>query len=270
MNPTEPVYTLDPGTTPLLVSLPHCGTQIPQTILARLVPRARALEDTDWHLAELYGFVRELGAGLIVPRYSRYLIDLNRPPDDAAMYAGVNSTGLCPQRFFSGEALYEQGQGPDGAEVQGRRQTYWQPYHRALQHELDRLKDRHGHALLLDGHSIKSEVQWLFAGRLPDLNLGTADGATCAPSLRTALLQALQAQTDFTHVADGRFKGGYIVRHYGRPSEGVHAAQLEMCWSCYMPEAPPYVVDPERSGRLVPVLRSLVRTLLDWRPSNGR
>jgi N-formylglutamate deformylase len=234
-----------------------------------MVPRARALEDTDWHLADLYAFVRDLGASLIVPRYSRYVIDLSRPPDDAPMYAGVNTTGLCPERFFSGDPLYRPALQPDQAEVDTRRQTYWQPYHDALQQELGRLKSAHGYALLLDGHSIKSELPWLFAGRLPDLNLGTADGATCAPSLRQALDQALQSQTDFTHVTDGRFKGGYIVRRYGRPLEGVHAAQLEMCWGCYMPESPPYRPDPQRSERLAPVLRCLVRTLLQWRPSNG-
>jgi N-formylglutamate deformylase len=268
MSPAEPVFSLQRGGTPLLVSLPHCGTAIPEAMLNRMVPQAQALEDTDWHLAELYAFVRDLGASLIVPRHSRYVIDLNRPPDDTPLYAGVNSTGLCPERSFSGEPLYRPGQQPDPTDVAQRRELYWQPYHDALQRELVRLRSAHRYALLLDGHSIKSELPWLFTGRLPDLNLGTAGGASCAPSLRTAISQVLQAQRDFTHVVDGRFKGGYIVRRYGRPPEGVHAVQLEMCWSCYMPETPPYQVDPRRSERLVPVLHSLVRTLLQWRPPN--
>jgi N-formylglutamate deformylase len=267
MNSDEPVFSLHPGCTALLVSLPHCGTVIPEAMLARLVPRAQALEDTDWHVDELYAFVRELGASFIVPRYSRYVIDLNRPPDDAPMYSRANSTGLCPERFFSGDVLYREGQAPDATEVARRRQAYWQPYHDALQGELARLTAAHGHALLLDGHSIKSELPWLFTGRLPDLNLGTADGASCAPSLRAALQRVLQAQRDFTHVVDGRFKGGYIVRRHGRPQEHVHAVQLEMCWSCYMAEGPPYQVDPARSARLAPALRALVQTLLTWRPA---
>lgn len=267
MNEAGPAFTLHPGHAALLVSLPHCGTEIPEPVLARMVPQARALEDTDWHLAELYAFVRDVGASLIAPRYSRYLIDLNRPPDNASMYAGVNTTGLCPERFFSGEALYRPGRQPDDAEVDHRRGAYWQPYHDALQRELARLKDTHGWALLLDGHSIKSELPWLFPGRLPDLNLGTVDGASCAPSLRAALLQQLEAQRRFTFAADGRFKGGYIVRRYGRPPEGVHAVQLEMCWSCYMAEAPPYRSDPRRSAQLLPVLQQMVQTLLQWRPS---
>jgi N-formylglutamate deformylase len=261
-----PVFDLQPGRTPLLVSLPHCGTALPDPIRAQLVPRARALEDTDWHLAALYAFARDLGAGLIEPRCSRFVIDLNRPPDDAPMYAGVNGTGLCPVRFFSGEPLYAPGRQPDAAEVARRREAYWQPYHDALRQELARLRKAHGYALLLDGHSIRSELPWLFEGRLPDLNLGTADGVTCAPSLRAALAGALQAQGRFSHVVDGRFKGGYITRHYGRPLEGVHAVQLEMCWSCYMPEAPPYRLDPQQAAGLAPVLESLVRTLLQWRP----
>jgi len=266
MNEADASFSLQRGSAALLVSVPHCGTEIAQPLLARMVPRAQALEDTDWHLAQLYAFVRDLGASLIVPHHSRYVIDLNRPPDDAPMYTGVNSTGLCPERFFSGELLYRAGQQPDQADVAQRRELYWQPYHDALQRELVRLKSAHGYALLLDGHSIKSELPWLFTGRLPDLNLGTAGAASCAPSLRTAMSRALQAQRDFTQVVDGRFKGGYIVRRYGSPREGVHAAQLEMCWSCYMAETPPYRLDPQRSARLAPVLYSLVQTLLRWKP----
>jgi N-formylglutamate deformylase len=268
MSTAEPIFSLHHGQTALLVSVPHCGTVIPQDLLARMVPRAQALEDTDWRVDQLYSFVRELGASLIVPHHSRYVIDLNRPPDDAPMYSAANATGLCPERFFSGEALYRHGQAPDAAEVARRRRVYWQPYHDTLQGELASLTARHGHALLLDGHSIQSELPWLFAGRLPDLNLGTADGASCAPSLRTALLSVLERQRDFTYVADGRFKGGYIVRRYGRPLERVHAVQLEMCWSCYMAEAAPYQVDPARSARLAPVLRSLVQALLTWQPAD--
>ncbi len=263
------VFELSRGRGALLVSLPHCGTAIPEAVLSRMVPRAQALEDTDWHLAELYAFVREAGASLIVPRHSRYLVDLNRPPDDAALYAGANTTGLCPDRFFSGERLYREGAAPGAAEIADRRRTYWQPYHDALQGELARLKDLHGRALLLDGHSIRSELPWLFDGRLPDLNLGTADGASCAPELRASLVRLLQAQPGFTFVADGRFKGGYITRRYGRPQEGLHAVQLEMSWGCYMAEAPPYRVDPQRAARLAPILQSLVRTLLEWRPADA-
>jgi N-formylglutamate deformylase len=261
-------FTLHPGRTPLLVSLPHVGTLIPADQHKRYVTRALAVEDTDWHLAPLYDFVRSLGANLIVPAHSRYLIDLNRPLGNAPMYAGVNNTELCPTRFFTGEPLYKDGMAPDAAEIERRSNAYWRPYHQALQDELQRLRAAHGHAVLFDGHSIRSELPWLFEGRLSDLNLGTADGTSCAPALRDALAAVLQAQAAFTQVVDGRFKGGHITRQYGRPAQGVHAVQLEMCWRCYMAEdaAPPFALDPQRVAAITPLLHRLVTTMLAWRP----
>jgi N-formylglutamate deformylase len=259
-------HTLHRGNLPLLVSLPHVGTEIPHDQRPRYVERALATEDTDWHLERLYGFVRERGASLIVPRFSRYLIDLNRPSENAPMYPGVNNTELCPTRFFTGDALYRDGMAPDAAEIARRVEAYWRPYHDALRGELDRLRARHGHAVLFDGHSIKSELPWLFDGRLPDLNLGTVDGSSCASALRSALAGVLGGQADFTQVVDGRFKGGHITRHYGRPGEGVHAIQLEMGWCCYMQETAPYAYDPQRAARVLPVLRRLVEAMLAWSP----
>jgi N-formylglutamate deformylase len=182
------------------------------------------------------------------------------------MYAGANNTELCPTRFFTGEPIYHEGQAPDADEVQRRRQIYWQPYHDALEHELARLKAEHGHAVLFDGHSIKSTLPWLFEGKLPDLNLGTANGASCAPDLRAALMKVLEDQDRFTQVTDGRFKGGHITRHYGQPQDGIHAVQLEMCWSTYMQETPPYALDATRAAALEPTLKALVQTMLDWSP----
>jgi N-formylglutamate deformylase len=265
-----PVFTLERGTAPLLLSLPHVGTALPDDVVRALVPRALALEDSDWHLAEVYDFARELGASVLVPRFSRYLIDLNRPPENAPMYPGANNTELVPTRFFTGDPLYREGRGPDDAEIERRRAAYWRPYHDALASELSRLVATHGHAVVWDGHSIQAEVPWLFEGRLPDLNLGTASGASCAPTLRDALSAVLAAQSTFSHVTDGRFKGGYITRRYGRPQEGVHAIQLEMSLATYMDETratlPVAAVDGERVARLRPILRALLQTTLDWRP----
>lgn len=264
---STPTYTLTPGSTPLLVSFPHVGTVIPPDLQSRMVPRAAATEDTDWHLEPLYAFVRAMGAGTIAPRHARYVIDLNRPPENAPMYPGVNNTELCPTRFFSGEPLYREGQAPTDAEVDQRRQTYWQPYHDALGAELQRLRSVHGHAVLFDAHSIRSVLPWLFEGQLPDLNLGTVNGSSASPALREALSKVLQGQKLFSQVVDGRFKGGYITRHYGRPADNVHTVQLEMCWRCYMAEQPPYAIDPTRAATVLPVLRALVQTMLDWRPA---
>jgi N-formylglutamate deformylase len=263
---SDDIFTLHRGTAPLLVSLPHVGTRLPDELRGRLVERAALVEDTDWHLERVYAFVRGLGASLLVPRLSRYVIDLNRPPENAPMYPGANNTELCPTRFFSGDALYREGESPGDAEVQQRLARCWQPYHDALRAELERLRALHGHAVLFDGHSIRTELPWLFEGRLPDLNLGTASGASCAPSLRDALAAVLAAQTRYTQVVDGRFKGGYITRRYGQPESGVHAVQLEMGWRCYMDEAPPWAFDETRAAQVAPLLRQLVEAMLAWRP----
>jgi N-formylglutamate deformylase len=257
-------FRLHRGRTPLLVSVPHVGTEIPVDIAARLQPRALQVEDTDWHLDRLYAFAVDLGASLIVPRFARYVVDLNRPPENTPMYAGVNNTELCPTRFFTGEPLYRDGGAPDAAEVARRVASHWRPYHDALAAELARLQAEHGHAVLFDGHSIQAELPWLFEGRLPDLNFGSADGRSCAPVLRARLVQQLQAHRTHSHVVDGRFKGGYITRHYGRPAEGRHALQMEMGWHCYM--RPPHDYDEALAAQVQPLLRTLAQTMIDWRP----
>jgi N-formylglutamate deformylase len=259
---SDRIFTLHQGKRPLLVSLPHVGIEIPQNMQADYVPHALEVEDTDWHLASLYALAKHIGASLLAPRYSRYVIDLNRPPENTPMYAGANNTELCPTRSFGGEPIYKEGQAPDETEIEYRRRAFWQPYHDALANEIERIKEKHGYVVLWDGHSIKSELPWLFEGKLPDLNLGTAGGTSCSPALTSALGHLLETQNKYTYAIDGRFKGGYITRHYGRPQEGVHAVQLEMCFSCYMLEEPPYMIDAARAGKLLPLLRSLLLTAL--------
>lgn len=263
---TTDVYTLHRGTAPLVVSLPHVGTDIPDELHDRYVARALGVEDTDWFLDRLYAFVKDLGASLLVPKYSRYVVDLNRPSDNRPMYAGSNNTELCPTRCFTGDPIYRDGRAPTDAEVRQRVATYWQPYHDALAAELARVKAVHGHVVLFDGHSIKSELPWLFEGRLPDMNLGTANGAACAPALAARIVAVFAAQSAYSHVLNGRFKGGHITRHYGNPAGGVHAVQLEMCWRAYMDETPPFVWHADKAAAVTPLLRRLIDTLIAWRP----
>ena len=260
-------HTLHRGSTPLLISMPHVGTRIPDELRRLYVERALLSEDTDWHLERLYGFARELGASILVPSFSRYVIDLNRPSDNQPMYPGRNNTELCPTRFFTGEALYRPGCAPDEAEVRRRVERWWLPYHTALGEELARLKQAHGHAVLFDAHSIKGELPWLFEGRLPDMNLGTVEGRSCAPTLRTAVAAVFEQQRGYSHVVDGRFKGGHITREHGRPQDGVHAVQLEMAWRAYMDEAPPYAWHEAKAAAVQPLLQRLVQVLRDWRPA---
>jgi len=260
------VCALHQGTLPLLVSVPHTGVELPFALRERMVPRAQEVEDTDWHIERLYAFVQDLGASLLVPRFSRYVVDLNRPPEDVPMYAGSNNTTICPTTFFNGDPLYLANQIPDSQEITERIKHYWQPYHDSISRELSRLQAQHGYALLFDGHSICSEVPWLFEGRLPDLNLGTVNASSCAPSLRQRCADVLAAQTQLSSVIDGRFKGGYITRQYGRPAHGCHAIQMEMTWSSYLDESRPQHWDPLRAEPARRVLQGLIETLLQWRP----
>jgi N-formylglutamate deformylase len=255
-------FTLHRGTAPLFISLPHDGTELADEIAERLTPSARRVPDTDWHVSRLYAFARELGASMIVPRYSRYVVDLNRPRDNASLYPGQNTTGLCPIVQFSGEPVYQAGGEPSNAEIAERIDAYWRPYHDALTDELARIRAAHGRVVLWEGHSIRSVVPFLFDGRLPDFNLGTAGGASCSVALQSRLVDVLAAERDYTYVVNGRFKGGYITRHYGEPKQDVEAVQLELAQRNYMDEDSFAYRDDLASGTQR-VLRALLEACLD-------
>lgn len=251
-------FHLTPGTTPLLISVPHGGTGIPAHIRAQMTDAADGVPDTDWHVLKLYDFAPAMGAGLLVATQSRYVVDLNRNPDGAVLYAGADNTELVPTRRFDNAELYPEGDRPDAAEIARRRERYWQPYHDRLAAELETIRARHGHAILLDAHSIKSEVPRFFEGRLPDLNLGTADGTSCAPHIEAAAWAVLANAPGFTAIRNGRFKGGTITRRYGQPANHIHALQLEIAQACYMDEEPPFPWSGARAAMLKEVLQVLV------------
>ncbi|HET9033544.1 MAG TPA: N-formylglutamate deformylase [Dokdonella sp.] len=255
-------HDLHRGSEPLLISLPHDGREIPPEIASRLTPSARRVPDTDWHVSRLYAFARDLGASVLVPAHSRYVVDLNRSPDDVSLYPGQNTTGLCPIVQFSGEPVYLEDQQPSAEEVDQRVEKYWRPYHAALTDEIERIRAEHGRCVLWEGHSIRSVLPFLFEGRLPDINLGTAAGASCRASLRNQLIGVLEAQADYSFVVDGRFKGGYITRHYGQPEQGVDAVQLELAQINYMDEAS-HVYDTERAASLQSMIHRLLEAALD-------
>jgi N-formylglutamate deformylase len=254
------VFQLHRGTAPLLVSLPHDGSAIPAELAGRMHERARAAPDTDWHVARLYAFARELGASMLVPNYSRYVVDLNRPPDDVSLYPGQNTTGLCPIVQFSGEPVYLDVH-PSPEEIQRRVDAYWRPYHAALAGELHRLRDAHGRVVLWEGHSIRGECPFLFEGRLPDFNLGTAGGTSCSPLLQDRLVAILAKSGGYDFVANGRFKGGYITRHYGQPANGIDAVQLEISQRIYMDEDS-FEYDEAKAAGAQRVIRRLLETTL--------
>ncbi|WP_027815403.1 N-formylglutamate deformylase [Paraburkholderia bannensis] len=256
------LYTLERGDAPLLVSIPHLGTAIPEALRGQYTDVALSVADTDWHLDRLYAFAKSLGATILGARVSRYVIDLNRPPNDESLYPGQTTTSLCPTETFRGEPIYRDGCAPDATERQRRVEAYWQPYHQTLRAELQRLRGQHANVLLWEAHSIASVLPRLFDDKLPDLNIGTQEGRTTHASVQ-AQAEKAAAESAYTWIANGRFKGGYITRHFGAPQDGVHAIQLEMCQSTYMDEHAPFDYVPSLAGRVEPVLRKMVGGALD-------
>jgi N-formylglutamate deformylase len=259
----EPVYDFHQGSAPLLLSMPHVGTQLPDALRSRLSATALTVPDTDWHLPILYDFARAMGASILQARMSRYVVDLNRPPDDANLYPGQDTTGLCPVDTFAREPLYLPGKGPTAQEIAERKVRYWQPYHDRLSQTLVAMRHHHDAVVLWDAHSIASVVPRFFEGQLPDLNLGTASGSSCALELAENL-KDLASQSTFSTVLNGRFKGGYITRHYGNPGQGVHAVQLEMAQCTYMNEAAPFAYRQDLAEKVQPTLKSLLHACLDF------
>jgi len=224
------------GDKPLLLSLPHISTVLPDELKQRLSDLGRAVEDTDWHVDNLYDFAQELGCSVLKAQWSRTLIDLNRPPGGEALYSGKGGRALCPLETFRGEALYKGGKEPGESVVIERLETYWRPYHNKLEEELKRLRGLFGYAVLFDAHSIHSRLPGLFEGTLTDLNIGTASGASCASSLQ-GVVNDWAEDSPFSSVLNGRFIGGYITRHYGAAEQGIHALQLELAQCSYMNES---------------------------------
>jgi len=249
------------GSRPLLISLPHDGSEIPSEIATRMTAAARTAPDTDWHVGQLYDFARMLGASVLRPRWSRYVVDLNRPADGTALYPGKSETGLIPTSTFAGESIYLSGQAPHSPEIAARVQRYWQPYHAALAQTLAQLRSQAPDVLLWEGHSIIGSCPMFFSGRLPDYNLGTTDGSSCSAQLQSVLEARLQV-AGVDHAVNGRFKGGHITRHYGRPGNGVHAVQMELVQSNYMNEGAPFAYRPQRASGVQQVLRGMLEDAL--------
>lgn len=255
------LMTFMAGSKPVLLNVPHAGILLPEDVRDRLRSDALELKDTDWHMDQLAFPCAELGVGIIAAQYSRYVVDLNRSAEDTPLYAGP-TTGLMSQIDFDGRSLYRDGQEPNAEDTQARIQTYWTPYHQALNAEIQRIKTQFGICVLIDLHSIRSEVPRLFDGVLPDLNLGTNSGLSTDARFEKCAENMLQA-SGYSFVKNDRFKGGYITRHYGKPDQNIHALQLEIAQSTYMEERPPWDLLPEKAIRLGTTIKSLVSAVLE-------
>lgn len=249
-----------PGQGPLLLAQPHGGIEIPGSIEARLNSHGRARADTDWHIGRLYADLAA-DATIVSTPIHRYVIDANRGPEDRSLYPGQNTTGLCPTTTFDGIDIYLPGQAPSTDEIEERRQRYHQPYHDALREQLDRIRQRHGFAILYDCHSIRSEVPYLFDGKLPDFNIGSNGGKSCAAALESTVREICESATEYDTVVNGRFKGGWTTRHYGEPGRGIHAIQMELAQCNYMLEHPPWSYDPASADKLRAILAAILQNL---------
>lgn len=261
------MFDLHPGSRPLLISVPHCGTYIPPDLAARATKAALQVPDTDWHVDRLYRFATAIGASLLTATHSRYVIDLNRDPSGTVLYPGLSNTELCPLSRGDFAPIWQVGEAPGPAEIAARTAAFWRPYHDALAAELTRLQAITGRVVLLDAHSIRSVLPRFFDGTLPALNIGFADGTSADPAVRAIARRVLdEAGGLYDGVIDGRFKGGYITRAHGAPATGRHALQLELTWACYMvTEDPPYAFHPDKAERLrATVLAPLIDGLLAW------
>jgi len=261
------LFNFRPGTSPLIVSMPHCGIVIPPDIAKGMTKAATGVPDTDWHLERLYDFAADMNASMLSAVLSRYVIDLNRDPEGKPLYPGADNTELCPTSTFDREPLYVQDVSLNEVEIARRRETYWRPYHTKLQETIAATKARHGFAVLFDAHSIRSRVPRFFEGRLPDFNLGTGGGLTADAALAESLRGVCEATQGHTTALNGRFKGGYITRRYGAPKDRVHAIQLELAQVTYMDERPPWSYQPKLAERIRPTLRRLLEILAAYRPA---
>jgi len=261
------LWSLVPGDAPLIVNVPHAGIHLPAEIVPTLTPAALAVPDTDWHVHRLYEFATGRNVTLMSATHSRIVADLNRDPSGDALYPGASNTEICPTTTFHDKHIYLAGAAPDSSEISRRIERYWQPYHARLSQEIERVRRIHGYCILLDGHSIVSRAPRFFDGTLPDFNLGTASGASCDADLAARAFAVLSGATGFSSVHNGRFKGGYITRHHGRPEQNTHALQLEMAQCAYMDESQPAQFDADRAKALMAVLRQFVDSMLDWRPA---
>lgn len=263
MTPVEVIR----GDCPVVLGMPHTGTWLPDEVAARLNDRGRALADTDWHIERLYAGLLP-GASVVRATFHRYVIDANRDPGGESLYPGQNTTGLVPLTDFDGWPIWQTP--PDAAEVARRRDAFHAPYHAALAAEMARVRARHGAAILYDCHSIRGRIPFLFEGALPDLNIGTDGGATCAAEIEQAVAGICAGADGLSHVRNGRFRGGWTTRHYGRPAEGWHAVQMEIAQRAYLAaEAAPWAFDEARAARLRPVLKDILETLAGLAPKLG-
>ncbi len=249
---------------PLLLSIPHCGTMIPQDLRDQYKPDfIHKPDDTDWFVDQLYDFAPSLGITTISAVYSRWVIDLNRDPENKPLYSdGRIITSLCPSTNFLGEALYlDERPSVHEAETQRRLQLYYWPYHEKLDALLDDLKSEFGKVLLWECHSIRQRVPTISSEKLPDLILGDVDGESASPAIIETAYNCLK-ESSYSLSHNFPFKGGYITRKYGLPLKNQQAIQLEMTKINYMDDTETSF-HPNKAEQMKALLKTTLGLLID-------
>jgi N-formylglutamate deformylase len=255
------VVEVKQGSSPIILGFPHTGTDVPADVWGRLNENGQLLADTDWHIDQLYDGLLP-GVSTVRATFHRYIIDANRDPEGVSLYPGQNTTGLVPETDFDGKPIWREGEKPTAADIKSRLKQFHRPYHAALAQEIDRVKEEHGMAILYDCHSIRSHIPFLFEGKLPDFNVGTNEGNSCSPEIASAVGRIVFAARGYDAVINGRFKGGWTTRHYGRPQLGIHAIQMELTQSSHLAsEVPPFALDKAKAEKLRRHLKDILEII---------
>ncbi|EAV43452.1 formiminoglutamase protein [Stappia aggregata IAM 12614] len=256
---------VEEGQSPLIVCLPHSGTDIPNAVEKRLNATGRLQADLAWRLERVFDFHGELNATVLRSSISRYVIDLDRDPKTPVSAANDPARALCPATTLDGKRIYQEGEEPGPTEIEQRSLLFYTPFHKALRHQIDRLLRSHGKVIVLDCQSMRSHIKGVTDNGLPIVSIGTAGGTSCDPDLRNVLVGSFKGLEGFTVSVDEQIKGGFITQTFGRPERGLHAMTLLLAQRSYLRhESPPFEPDKARMARLKVVLQDALTRLVDW------
>lgn len=236
-----------PGTTPssVLVEVPHSGLQVPPEVESEIDATPLALlRDSDIYVDQLYQRAPENGATLLVSRVSRYVVDLNRGPDDVDSAAvpkhprarHIPARGVVWRARTDGTPLLRS---PLTIEQFSRRlELFYEPYHRTLREVAAQIRERHGQVMILAAHSMPSAGRRMLGGgqvRRADIVPGTR-GRSTADGRIIDLIDSHFREAGLSVKHDDPYRGGWTTSSYGAPKRGQHAVQIELNRALYVDE----------------------------------
>lgn len=266
---------IDEGQSPLVLCLPHSGTDVPKAVYNRLNATGKLQADLAWRLERVFDFHKELDATVLRSNVSRFVIDLDRDPKTPVSAAMDPARALCPATTLDGKRVYQEGEEPGPTEAEQRFLLFYAPFHKALHQQIDRLLRKHRKVILVNCQSMRSHIKGVTDEDLPLVNIGSEEGRSCDPDLRNVLVGSFRGQEGYTVSVDRYTKGGFITHSFARPEMGVHAVTLLLAQRAYLRhESPPFEPDKVRMAALKAVLLDSLSRLIDWtgvsEPANDR